>query len=197
METFSTTDNIQDEKQMRQKAAIPLLWVSIVAMIMLFAAFTSAYVVSREKAQWLHFEMPQMFYISTAVILLSSVAMNWAWMAAKKNNYGVIKTGLLITFLLGATFILLQFLGWKSLFEQKIVFAGKYSNPAGSYFYVLTFMHLLHLLGGIIAVLVVYFKSLKNRYNSENLLGLKLCSIFWHFLGVLWVYLFLFLLFIR
>jgi len=193
METVS----LEEKQLIKQKTSIPLLWISIVAMCMLFAAFTSAYVVSRENTAWLHFDLPQMFYISTAVIILSSVSMNWAMASAKKNNYSNIKTAVLITFLLGLGFIVFQFLGWKSLYDQKIVAAGKYSNPAGSYLYVITFMHILHLLGGIIALLVVYFKSLRNRYNAQNILGLRVCAIYWHFLDVLWIYLFLFLLFVR
>ena len=123
--------------------------------------------------------------------------MNWAWAAAKKNNFKNLKIASLITLLLGFGFIISQYIGYTELYAQKIVFAGKYSNASGSYFYLITFMHVLHLLGGLIALFVVFFKSLKNKYNSQNLLGVKLCAIYWHFLDVLWIYLFLFLLFVR
>lgn len=223
---------IEDKHIMRQKSAIPLLWIAIVAIIMLFAAFTSAYVVSRESTTWLHFDLPQLFYISTALIIVSSASMNWALASAKQNKFSNVKLGVLITLLLGLGFVIFQYLGWKDLYSQKIVFAGRYSNPAGSYLYIITFIHVLHLLAGLIALLVVYFRAKKGKYSvdkallesvqplkaqlqvsfsdtlaeqiketekkaAENLLGIRLCAIYWHFLDALWVYLFVFLLFVR
>ncbi|MDF2435919.1 MAG: cytochrome c oxidase subunit [Bacteroidota bacterium] len=194
METIS----LSEEKRItREKVAKPMLYLAMGSMVMLFAAFTSAYWVRHEKGDWMHFEVPQIFYISTAVILLSSVTMNWAVSAAKKNEFKNIKLASLITLLLGIGFVVCQVMGWNILYSQKIVFAGKYSNASGSFFYVLTLMHLLHLFGGMIALLVVWIKSIQGKYNSENLLGVKLCAIFWHFLDLLWIYLFLFLLFVR
>lgn len=181
----------------REKVAKPMLYLAMGSMVMLFAAFTSAYVVRQQKGDWMHFEMPQIFYISTAVILMSSVTMNWALSSAKKNEFKNIKTASLLTLLLGVGFVICQVMGWNILYSQKIVFAGKYSNASGSFFYVLTLMHLLHLFGGMIALLVVWIKSIQGKYNSENLLGVRLCAIFWHFLDLLWIYLFLFLLFVR
>lgn len=184
-----------DEKRMtREKVAKPMLYLAMGSMVMLFAAFTSAYIVRQAKGDWLHFDMPQIFYISTAVILLSSVTMNWVLTSAKKNDFTNIKRAAFITFLLGVTFVVCQFLGWSALYSQRIVFAGKYSNAAGSFFYVLTLMHLLHLAGGIISVFVVWIKSTQEKYNAGNLLGVQLCAIFWHFLDILWICLFLFLL---
>lgn len=186
-----------EKKAIREKVAKPMLYLGMGSMVMLFAAFTSAYVVRQQKGDWMHFEVPQIFYISTALILISSVTMNWALSAAKKNDFRNIKLAALITFLLGAAFVVCQVLGWSVLYSQKIVFAGKYSNASGSFFYVLTFMHLLHLFGGMIALFVVWIKSIQEKYTSENLLGVRLCAIFWHFLDLLWIYLFLFLLFVR
>lgn len=187
----------EEKRIVREKVAKPLLWIAMFAMIMLFGAFTSAYIVSRGKGDWLPFELPQMFYISTAVIIMSSVAMNWTLSAAKKNDYKSMKIASLITLFLGITFVVFQFLGWSVLVEQKVFFAGKDSNASGSFLYVLTGMHLAHLAFGLVALLVVWIKSILQRYNSENLLGIRLCAIFWHFLDVLWVFLFLFLLFLR
>ena len=194
METVSVS---QEKRINTSKAAIPLLWVSIVAMVMVFGSLTSGYIVSRGKSSWLHFELPQLFYVSTAVILMSSVTMNWTLAAARKNNLKNIKTGALLTFLLGLAFVVLQFKAWGYLVDQKIFFAGKTSSGSGSYLYVLTGLHMAHLAFGLIALLVVWVKSLLHRYNSENLLGIRLCAIFWHFLDVLWIFLFLFLLFVR
>lgn len=190
--------SITEEKRItREKVAKPMLYLAMGSMVMFFAAFTSAYVVRQQKGDWMQFDLPQIFFISTAVILMSSVTMNWALSSAKKNDFANLKRASALTLLLGVAFVICQFMGWSVLYSQKIVFAGKYSNASGSFFYVLTLMHLLHLLGGIIALSVVWIKSIQQKYNSENLLGVRLCAIFWHFLDILWIYLFLFLLFVR
>jgi len=194
---MDTVSFLEEKHIKRGKVAIPLLWLSIVAMIMIFASLTSAYVVSWGKGGWLQFELPQMFYISTAIILISSITMNWTLSSAKKNNLTNVKIGALITLLLGVVFIICQFNAWGELVDQKVFFAGKSSSGSGSYLYALTGLHLAHLVFGIVALLVVFVKSLGLKYNSENLLGVRLCAIFWHFLDALWIYLFLFLLFVR
>ena len=187
----------QEQRQIKEKVSKPLLWIAMVSMVMLFGAFTSAYWVRRGAGNWLDFELPQMFYISTAVIIISSVTMNWTLSAARKNDFKSIKMGSLLTLLLGIAFVLCQFQAWSVLVDQKVFFAGNQSNAAGSFLYVLTGLHLAHLAFGLVALLVVWIKSILHKYNSENLLGIKLCAIFWHFLDVLWIYLFLFLLFAR
>ena len=105
--------------------------------------------------------------------------------------------GLLVTFILGLVFTYLQYSGWRELYSKNIVFGGKSSNASGSFLYLITFLHLLHLLAGIISVLVTLKNAIKGKYNDQNTLGLELCSIYWHFLDILWVYLFLFLYYIR
>lgn len=194
METVSVT---QEKRINTSKAAIPLLWISIVAMIMVFGSLTSGYIVSRGNSNWLKFELPQLFYISTAVILISSVTMNWTLSSAKANNFKNVKIASFLTFLLGLAFVICQFKAWGFLVDQKIFFTGTTSSVSASYLYVLTGLHMAHLAFGIIAVMVVWVKALMNRYNSENLLGIRLCATFWHFLDILWICLFLFLLFIR
>lgn len=189
---------IAEENRITQgKVAIPLLWLSIVAMIMVFASLTSAYIVSWGKGGWLQFDLPQLFYVSTAVIITSSVTMNWALSSARKNDFKNVKIASLITLLLGGLFVLCQFKAWGALVDQKVFFAGKSSNVSGSYLYTLTGLHLAHLAFAIMALMVVCVKALGQKYNSENFLGIKLCAIFWHFLDALWIFLFLFLLFIR
>lgn len=191
MNTAMEVEN--NELQIKARAKKSLLWIAMVSMVMIFASLTSAYIVRKEKGDWLQFDLPQLFYISTAIILLSSVTMNWVLSAAKKNNYKNIKLAALLTLLLGLAFIVCQFLAWGTLVDQRVVFAGMYSNASGSFLYVLTGLHLAHLAGGIIALFVVWIKSIQQKYNSENLLGIRLCAIFWHFLDALWIYLFLFL----
>lgn len=191
------TISIEEKKIIREKTAKPLLWIAMVSMLMIFVGLTSAYVVRQGKGDWLQFDLPRMFYISTAIIMVSSVTMNWVLSSAKKNNYANVQLAALLTLLLGFAFIICQVKAWGVLHDAKIFYAGKSSNPAGSFLYMLTFLHLVHLVGGILSLSVVWINSIRKKYNSENLLGIKLCAIFWHFLDVLWIYLFLFLLLVR
>jgi cytochrome c oxidase subunit 3 len=189
--------SIEEKREIREKVAKPLLWIAIVSMIMLFGAFTSAYVVSRGKGTWIVFDLPQLFYVSTALIIASSVTMNWAVSLAKQNKFDKVKGPVLFTFLLGTAFVVFQFYGCKELIKNNIYFLGKYSHPSGSYLYLLVLVHFLHLFSGLISLLVVYFRSAMGKYNAQDMLGIKLCATFWHFLDGLWIYLFLFLLFVR
>ena len=186
-----------DLKAAQQKASKPLLWVGIISIVMMFAGLTSAYVVRADNGNWLIFNLPNAFYISTAVIITSSITMFYAFRMAKNNNNKGTVIGLLATFVLGLLFAYFQYSGWGELYSKNIVFGGKSSNASGSFLYLITFLHLLHLFAGLISVLVTLKNAIKGKYNAENMLGLELCSIYWHFLDILWVYLFLFLYYIR
>ena len=170
------------------------LWVIIASIIMLFAGLTSAYIVRQAEGNWVHFELPVAFYYSTALIIVSSITMQWSLASIKKNHNANLLTGLIITLGLGLAFAFVQFLAWGRLVDQKIFFTG---NPSGSFVYVLSGLHLAHLAGGIIYLLVVITKSIMRKYSSENNLQVQLCAIYWHFLDILWVYLFIFLLVVR
>ena len=181
----------------RKKSAKALLWIGIVSIVMLFAGLTSAYIVRADNGNWLKFDLPDIFFLSTAIIITSSITFFLSHLSAKKNNYSGVKLWVFVTFVLGIVFCFTQFQGWSALYEKGIVFAGKYSNASGSFLYVLTGVHMAHLFAGLISLFVVLINSLRKRYDSENLLGLELSGIYWHFLDLLWVYLFLFLYFIR
>ncbi|MDQ3049164.1 MAG: cytochrome c oxidase subunit 3, partial [Bacteroidota bacterium] len=117
--------------------------------------------------------------------------------AARKDDYKNIKLASFITLLLGIAFVVCQFKAWGELVDQKVFFAGRDSNAAGSFLYALTGLHMAHMAGGILALLFVWVKAMRQKYSSGNLLGIRVCAIFWHFLDVLWIYLFLFLIFVR
>lgn len=185
----------EEKESIRNKAAKPMLYLAIIAMCMIFAGLTSAYMVRSADPGWLHFDLPFMFYISTAVIILSSLTMFFALHSASNDNYSGVKIGLSLTFILGVIFIVCQFEAWDSLVQQGIFLTGSASNPAGSFLYVISGAHLLHLAGGILMLIFVGIKSFKQLYHSKNLLGLQLSSIYWHFLDLLWLYLFLFMYF--
>jgi cytochrome c oxidase subunit III len=192
-----TTLSKQEAIDLKEKVNRNLLYIGIFSSIMLFSGLTSGYIVRQADGGWLIFSMPFMFWISTAIILMSSITMNWALSAAKKNNFEHVKLALGITILLGLTFCITQFLGWKELVNGGIYFAGKQANASGSFFYVLSGVHLAHILSGLIYLSVIFVNSLKNKYHSGNIAGVKHSAIFWHFLDAVWVYLFIFLLFMQ
>lgn len=196
MMTSITMENINTKQELKKKTAKPLLWIGLVSIVMFFAGLTSAVIVSKTSSSWISFIVPNSFLISTIVILFSSITFHWALLSAKKNKINFVKTGVVFTFILAVLFVISQFLGWSNLVSQGVVAAGEGSSPSGSYFYALTVLHLLHLIGGIISLLVVMFKSFKNKYNSKNTLGIEVSLTYWHFLGALWVYLYFFLFYI-
>ncbi|UTW63451.1 cytochrome c oxidase subunit 3 [bacterium SCSIO 12741] len=185
--------NPEDRQEIRKKTSKSILWVAMGTIAMLFSGFLSAYIVRQEEGQWMEFALPTEFFYSTVILLVSSVTMWWATNSAKHNRYGGIKWGLLATLVLGIAFSVTQYIAWGTLYDQTIVFAGSQSNAAGSYLYVITAIHLVHLFGGILSLIYTFAQSLRRKYHSENKLGLELCAIYWHFLDVLWVILFLFL----
>jgi cytochrome c oxidase subunit 3 len=174
-----------------------MLYIGIFSILMLFAGLTSAYIVAQADGRWIKFELPFMFWISTGVILISSASMNWALISVKTNNYKNLKLALLISIVLGMAFCVTQFLGWRELLGAGIFFAGKTANPGGSFIYLLSGMHLLHIVSGLIYLFVIYSKSNKNAYNANNYGGVKNSALYWHFLDALWIYLFVFLYFNR
>ena len=187
----------RDLNSHKSKSAKPMLWISMISMAMLFAGFTSAIIVSKGgNKNWIYFDIPIWFHISTIVILFSSVSMYLAKKFIEKNNNKSAFNFLLITIILGLLFALSQFFVWKELVGLDVFFTGENSTAASSFFYLIIAVHLAHLLGGIIALIVTAIKTASNKYSSKDMLGVELCAIFWHFLDILWVYLFLFFLYI-
>ena len=172
-----------------------VLWVAMASMIMLFAGLTSGYVVRQAEGNWMQFEVPLAFYFSTVLLMASSVTMLWAQKAVKNDQLQSLKTALIITLGLGLAFVFSQFLGYNQLVNQGVYFTG--GNIAGSFFYVITGLHIAHLAGGILALIFTSGKAIIEKYNSGNVLGIQLCASYWHFLDFLWLYLFVFLVAIR
>lgn len=180
-------------KVAQRKAAKPLLYIGIVSIVMLFAGLTSAYVVRADNGNWLVFHLPSISIVSTAIIVMSSLTMLLAQRAIKKDNYTLTNLGLFLTLALGVAFFFTQIEGWKQLTAQGIYFVGKYANASGSFLYLIALVHLAHMIGGLIALAVSLTKGLLKKYSSSDYLGIELTAIYWHFLDLLWVYLFLFL----
>ncbi|MCJ8165280.1 cytochrome c oxidase subunit 3 [Pontibacter sp. E15-1] len=169
------------------------LWLIIISIIMMFAAFTSAYIVRRAEGNWLEFDLPNILLINTIVIVLSSVSMQLAHNAAKHNNLKQLKVMLVVTLVLGAAFLVGQWEGWSELVQNNVYFGGRGSNPSGSFLYVLTGVHGFHLITGLIFLAITFLSSLKYKVHSKNMLRIQLCTTYWHFLGGLWLYLYIFL----
>jgi cytochrome c oxidase subunit 3 len=169
------------------------LWMSIVSMIMFFSAFTSAYIVRKSAGNWMSFPLPLEFYISTIVILLSSVCFYISKKAYVEANNSLFKVLFYIGFTLGLVFILLQYLGWQSLHKMDISIS---TNQSSSFFYLITYAHLLHVVGGIAALVVTMVGIIRGRFDypsDKRTLKLELVYTFWHFVDLLWIYLLVFL----
>ncbi len=168
------------------------LWVAMGSIVMMFAALTSAYIVKKNQSNWLEFDIPQVFWYSTAVILLSSVTVHLAAKAFKAREMGRYRTLITVTAVLGVLFISLQWLGFQSLESRNIALTGARSNSAASFLFVITGLHMLHVLGGVIALLVIFIRAYSVKMKNYSSLSIDLAATYWHFVDVLWIYLFIF-----
>ena len=183
--------------QRKKKASKQMLYIAIISMIMMFAGLTSAYVISMKREDWVSFNLPQALYISTILILLSSISYVLAKKSIKQNNKQRTTLFLVLTLLLGIGFVFYQVEGFYQLREAGLFFVGKGSLVSSSLLVVISFAHLIHVLVGLIVLMVVLYNHLKNKYTTTTMLGMDLGGIFWHFVDVLWIFLFLFFYFIR
>ena len=187
----------QELREGRKRSAKPMLWVSLISMVMFFAGLTSAYVISMKRDDWVSFDLPSAFYTSTFLIVASSITIFIAQKLLRKNKNTLSLVFLIGTLVLGTLFVWFQWIGFNELKASGLYFTGKGSTVSTSFLIGITLMHVLHLIAGIITLLVVLVNHLRNKYNSDNMLGFELGSIFWHFVDVLWIYLFFFFYFIR
>jgi cytochrome c oxidase subunit 3 len=186
------------QQQKRERAKKMMLWIGIASLLMGFAGWTSAYIVSSSREDWLHdFELPQAFFISTLVIILSSVTYHLAKNAAARELQQRSTSLLITTFLLGIAFIGLQFYGFSQMIGRGYYFTGPSSSVTMSYIFLIAVVHIAHVVVGLLSLLVVVFNQWRGKYLAGRLLGMELGITFWHFLGGLWLYLILFFYFFR
>ena len=189
---------INEHKERTARSYKLILLFAMVSMFMMFAGLTSAFVVSKSRADWLKdFQLPTAFYISTAVILSCSVTFHLAKKAIQKDNRNATTSFLLATLALGILFVILQFVGFRQIVDNGYFFTGNASSITSTFLYVVTIVHLAHLAGGLISLLIIIYNHFKQKYNSTQTLGIELGVMYWHFLDFLWVYLFLFLYFFK
>ena len=183
--------NTKEEKLAKAKKM--MLLFGLLSITMTFAGLTSAYIVSKGRPDWtMDFNLPAEFFFSTFIIVLSSFTLFIAKnkLVNRKPNNSIF-SWVLITFILGIVFIIFQFIGFNNIIDQGYYFAGAQSAIKTSFIYVLSFLHIVHLVAGLIVLIVLMVNTKKGKYVNDNL-GFNLGSNFWHFLDFLWVYLFCF-----
>lgn len=166
------------------------MWLFMVTVVMLFAAWTSAYIVRQAEGNWLEYDLPEVFWITSGIVVLSSITLQWAYLSAKKDNFVQLRIGMILTVVLGIAFLVGQWYSWIALVDREVFFVG---NPAGSFLYVLTGMHGLHLISGLLFLIIVLISTFRLKVHAKSLVSMEMATTYWHFLGGLWLYLFMFL----
>ncbi len=167
------------------------LWLFMVTVVMIFAGLTSAYIVRQSEGNWLEYDLPEIFWLTTAIAVASSLALHWAYYSAKKDNFANLKVGMALTVLLGIAFLVGQWYSWVAMVDKQVFFVG---NPSGSFLYVFTGLHAVHLISGVIFLIIVLISTFRLKVHSRAMVTMEMATTYWHFLGGLWIYLFMFLL---
>ncbi|MFD2892554.1 heme-copper oxidase subunit III [Flavobacterium chuncheonense] len=189
---------IEEHESRKGRAYKMMLVFGMISILMIFAGLTSAYVVSKSRPDWLSdFVLPSAFLFSTLAMIMSSATFYMALRSVRNNNRSMATVMLWVTLVLGALFVVLQFKGFGQVIANGYFFTGSESNVTTSFLYIVVLVHLLHLLGGFISLLVVIYNHYKQKYNSVQTLGIELSAMYWHFMDFIWVYLFLFFYFFK
>lgn len=167
------------------------MWVAIGSMIMMFAGLTSAFIVKSNQVGWQTITIPKVFWISTAVILASSITLHIALRSFKKREMGQYRLMIGMTLLLGVAFLFLQWSGFQQLWEQQITFKG---SGAGQFLYVIFGLHALHIIGGLVALIIIFIKAFVGKIKLFSSMPVEVMSTYWHFVDLLWIYLLVFFL---
>ncbi len=170
-----------------------ILWVAMGSIVMMFAGLTSAYIVRSNQANWLEFLLPKIFVYSTFVILVSSLTMYLSVKAFKAREMQRYRFLITLTAFLGILFAVLQFIGFRFLTTHGVRLTGAGSNPSASFLAIITGLHVLHVLGGIIALVIIFLRAYSSRSKNYNSVSIEVVSTYWHFVDILWIYLFIFL----
>ena len=171
------------------------MWVAIGSIIMMFAGLTSAYIVKSQLASWRDIQIPQLFWYSTATIVLSSLTVQMALRSFKMRDMSRYRVLIAITFALGATFVVLQWFGFNQLWNSGIKFEG--SAGAGQFLYVIFGLHAVHVLGGVVALIVMFVKAFFGKTRTYTSIPIEVAATYWHFVDILWIYILVFFMIIR
>ncbi|HEX8462124.1 MAG TPA: cytochrome c oxidase subunit 3 [Segetibacter sp.] len=168
------------------------MWVAMASILMMFAGFTSAYIVKRNDSNWLQFSLPPVFWYSTAVIILSSLTVHLATKSFRARNMARYRTLITITAALGLLFIVLQWTGFQYIQAHGVKIIGAQSNASASFLGVITGVHMLHVLGGVVALLIMFFNAFNSRKKNYSSVPIEIAGTYWHFVDAIWIYLFIF-----
>jgi cytochrome c oxidase subunit 3 len=176
-----------------------MLLLGIFGSVLFFLMLTLVYLSRKSASDWMNFRLPGVFWLSTLIILLSSFSLHQAILAFRREQFFLYRIQVAMTLTLGFTFITMQCMGWSQLIEAGITLSR---SPAGSFVYLLSGLHMLHILGGLIFLVVIFIESLRRTsyvdsfvysVNPPNQLKIKLATMYWHFVDILWLCIFLFL----
>ncbi|MFT4062626.1 MAG: cytochrome c oxidase subunit 3 [Edaphocola sp.] len=188
---MTAVNDSQRKKIHPQKFA---MWIAIGSIIMMFGGLTSGYIVREGQGNWEHFGMPPAFYASTVLILLSSLTIWLAKKSLKAQHIRQYRRLVSATFVLGIAFTILQYVGFKELLAT----LGRWrDNVSFQYMIVIVSVHALHIIGGVVALLVLWIKTFGKKPNTTGGTGLEIAATYWHFVDILWLYLFVFFLIYR
>ena len=173
------------------------MWIAMGSICMMFAGFTSAYIVKKNQSNFLEFSLPIIFWYSTAVILLSSLTIQLAVKSFKARERKQYKTLITITAFLGVLFAALQVFGFRDLESHGIYLIGPNSNAAASFILIIVGMHALHVLACVVALLTLFVRAFASRTKNYSVTPIEIVSTYWHFVDILWIYLLIFFVWIR
>jgi cytochrome c oxidase subunit III len=166
------------------------LWVAIASILMMFAGLTSAFIVKSNLVGWRQIDMPKVFWVSTAVIVLSSVTIQWALRSFRQRDRRAYRLLIAVTFILGILFIALQWIGFSDLWKQGVTLKGV--SGAGQFLYVIFGLHALHVIGGVITLMVMFIKAFFGKTKLYSSVPVEVAATYWHFVDILWIYLLVF-----
>jgi cytochrome c oxidase subunit III len=170
------------------------LWVALGSIVMMFAGLTSAYIIKRNLANWVQFDLPVLFWYSTAAIVISSITMRLSQKAFSIKDMPKYRQWLIVTTLLGVLFVIFQTFGFIQLWNAGITLQ---KNVSFSFLYIIVGLHALHVLGGLIALVIIFAKAHSKRERIYSSVPIDIMSTYWYFVDILWIYLLVFLLMIR
>jgi len=168
------------------------MWVALASIVMMFAGLTSAYIVKKANAQWLEFRLPDIFWYSTLVMLLSSVTVHLSVKSFKAREMSRYRALIGISAALGVLFVVLQYMGLKEIEANGIPLFGFDSNPSASFVGIIGGLHGLHVIGGVIALVAMFLRAYIGTKKVYGSTGLEITATYWHFVDGLWIYLFIF-----
>jgi len=171
-----------------------VMYIACASIVMIFAGLSSAYIVKRNQANWLTYDIPGIFYYSTAVIIFSSITLILARKYFLSRQMRKYKGWLFASAVLGVTFVLLQYFGFKEFWNNGFTLTR---NVAFSFLYVIVGVHALHVLGGVTAIIIMYIKSFSRTHKNYDAIYIDLMNTYWHFVDLLWIYLLVFFIIIR